>query len=157
MRLGANVCVGYFAQEHDRLESGLNALETLRAFSRQNETELRHFLHLFLFEGDDVFTPIAEPSFGERARLALATLVARGCNFLVLDEPINHLDIPSREQFEQALAGFEGTALIVAHDRYFIERFATHIWRVEGDTVRVYADLEDCFRATDSDRVSQPE
>ncbi|MGQ0604633.1 MAG: ABC-F family ATP-binding cassette domain-containing protein [Anaerolineales bacterium] len=144
-RLGANVRVGYFAQEHDRLNPALNALTTLQQFSSQTETELRNFLHYFLFEGDGVFTPVVELSFGERARLALATLVAQGCNFLVLDEPINHLDIPSRERFEEALSNFDGTALVIAHDRYFIERFATQVWKVERGTVHAYAELSDAL------------
>ena len=75
-------------------------------------------------------------SFGERSRLMLACLVARGCNFLLLDEPINHLDVPSRERFEQALAGFDGTILAVTHDRYFIDRFAARIWRSQDNHVR---------------------
>jgi ATP-binding cassette subfamily F protein 3 len=145
IRLGASVRLGYFAQEHDRLDPALNALKTLQQFSAQNETDLRHFLHYFLFESDEVFTPVGGLSFGERARLALATLVAQGCNFLVLDEPINHLDIPSRERFEQALTAFEGTALVIAHDRYFIERYATQVWQVEQGTVRAYADLADAL------------
>ncbi len=62
--------------------------------------------------------------------------MARGCNFLLLDEPINHLDIPSRARFEQALAAFEGTVLAVVHDRYFIERFAGEIWEIERDAIR---------------------
>jgi ATP-binding cassette subfamily F protein 3 len=70
-------------------------------------------------------------SYGERARLELALLVAQGCTFLLLDEPINHLDIPSRARFEQALTNFEGTVLAVVHDRYFIERFASDLWLVE--------------------------
>jgi ATP-binding cassette subfamily F protein 3 len=151
VRLGASVRVGYFAQEHDRLNPALNALTTLQQFSHQTETELRHFLHFFLFEGDEVFTPVARLSFGERARLMLATLVARGCNFLVLDEPINHLDIPSRERFEQALAAFEGTALVVAHDRYFISRFATGIWKAEAGEVRVFDDLEGALKLVKRD------
>jgi len=85
-------------------------------------------------------------SYGERARLALARLVAMGCNFLVLDEPINHLDIPSRTQFERAMANFEGTVLAVVHDRYFIRQFATRIWTFEGGTLRSYIDLEDLAR-----------
>jgi ATP-binding cassette subfamily F protein 3 len=141
VRLGANVRVGYFAQEHSALNAELSALTTLQKFSNQPETELRAFLHFFLFEGDEVFTPVNELSYGERARLVLATLVVQGCNFLVLDEPLNHLDIASRERFEQALTQFEGTALVIAHDRYFIERFATHVWQAEQGTVKVYADL----------------
>jgi ATPase subunit of ABC transporter with duplicated ATPase domains len=75
-------------------------------------------------------------SFGERARLQLALLVAQGCTFLLLDEPINHLDIPSRARFEQALSRFEGTVLAVVHDRYFIERFATEVWAMKEGKVR---------------------
>mgnify|MGYP001764358381 CR=1 FL=1 len=76
-------------------------------------------------------------SYGERARLSLACLVAEGCNLLLLDEPINHLDIPAREQFELALKAFEGTVLAVVHDRYFIERFATCLWAVKDRKIRV--------------------
>jgi ATP-binding cassette subfamily F protein 3 len=68
-------------------------------------------------------------------QLSLACLVARGCNFLILDEPINHLDIPSRTQFEKALSEFEGTILAVVHDRYFIEGFATQIWEVKNKSI----------------------
>jgi ATP-binding cassette subfamily F protein 3 len=96
--------------------------------------------------GDDVFVPLGSLSFGERARLALAKLVAAGCNLLLLDEPINHLYIPSRERFKQGLAAFQGTVLAVVHDRYFIERFATALWSVEGGTIRRYIDLEDMRR-----------
>jgi ATP-binding cassette subfamily F protein 3 len=94
-------------------------------------------LHYFLFSGDDPLRPIGQLSYGERARLSLARLVAQGCNFLLLDEPINHLDIPSRSQFEQALTQFEGTVLAVVHDRYFIEQLATDLWQVaEGKIER---------------------
>jgi ATP-binding cassette subfamily F protein 3 len=79
-------------------------------------------------------------SYGERARYIL---VAQGCNFLILDEPINHLDIPSRTQFEKALANFEGTALAVVHDRYFIQGFASRIWAVEKGQVKEYLELAD--------------
>ena len=81
-------------------------------------------------------------SYGERARLMLALLVAQGCNFLILDEPINHLDIPSRTQFEKALTNFEGTVLAVVHDRYFIQGFARN-WAVEGGAVKEYLELGD--------------
>ena len=74
-------------------------------------------------------------SYGERARLALAKLVIQGCNFLLLDEPINHLDIPSRSQFEQALTQFQGSILAVVHDRYFIQQFATILWTMDEQGV----------------------
>ncbi len=132
VRLGANVRLGYMTQEQEGLDPTRDALTSIRDVAPLSETDARHFLHFFLFTGDQVFTPIQSLSFGERARLMLAALVARGCNFLLLDEPINHLDIPSRARFEQALAQFDGTILAVVHDRYFIERFATRAWCVCG-------------------------
>jgi ATP-binding cassette subfamily F protein 3 len=146
IRLGANVRAGYYSQEQEGLDEASNAFEEIRRVALPGETEARSFLHYFLFKGDDVFVPVDSLRFGERARLALAKLVAVGCNLLLLDEPINHLDILSRERFEQGLAAFEGTVLAVVHDRYFIERFATGLWSVEGDTIRCYIDLEDLRR-----------
>jgi len=84
--------------------------------------------------------PVPELSYGERARLMLALLVAQGCNLLILDEPINHLDVPSRERFEQAMSSFDGTVLAVVHDRYFVDRFATRVWVAGGGAVRSYLD-----------------
>jgi ATP-binding cassette subfamily F protein 3 len=146
MRLGAGVVVGYYSQEQEGLDGASTPFEEIRRVAPLGETEVRRFLHYFLFSGDDVFVPVESLSFGERARLALAKLVAAGCNLLLLDEPINHLDIPSRERFEQGLAAFEGTVLAVVHDRYFIQRFATGLWSVERGTVRRYIDLEDLRR-----------
>lgn len=130
VRLGASVQLGYMAQEQELLDESLTAVATIQQIAPLNETEIRSFLHYFLFSGDDPLRPIANLSFGERARLSLAKLVASGCNLLLLDEPINHLDIPSRSRFEQALTQFEGTILAVVHDRYFIEQFATDVWQV---------------------------
>jgi ATPase subunit of ABC transporter with duplicated ATPase domains len=131
-RLGANVIPGYITQEQEELTPEFNALTTFQRSASLNETESRAFLHKFLFSGDEVFTPVGSLSYGQRSRLALACLVARGCNFLLLDEPLNHLDLPSRAQFEQALADFEGTILTVVHDRYFIQRYATRLWQIEN-------------------------
>ena len=122
-------------QEQRDLDPRLTPLATIRgAFS--NETEARTFLSYFLFTGDDSLQRCADLSYGQRARLSLAKLVAAGCNLLLLDEPINHLDIRSREQFEVALAQFEGAILAVVHDRAFIERFATDIWSIENGSIR---------------------
>jgi ATP-binding cassette subfamily F protein 3 len=137
VRLGGSVRLGYMSQEQELLDPELTPLATIRRVAEMNQTEARSFLHFFLFSGDDPLRPNAQLSFGERSRLSLAVLVAAGCNFLLLDEPINHLDIPSRERFEQALAQFEGTILAVVHDRYFIERFATEMWLVENQQLRV--------------------
>ena len=119
------------AQEQELLDPRLSGLETIQKVAPFNETEARHFLHFFLFSGDDPLRPSGSYSYGERARLMLALLVAQGCTFLVLDEPINHLDIPSRARFEQALANFKGAVLAVVHDRYFIQNFAEDVWLIE--------------------------
>jgi len=148
VQLGANVRVGYFSQEQENLDWTLTPLETVRKASALTETEARSFLHFFLFAGDDVFVPVGSLSYGERARLALGVLVLRGCNLLLLDEPINHLDIPSRENFERALATYEGTVMAVVHDRYFIEHFSTGVWAIEQQTIRRYVDLGDLRRGS---------
>ncbi len=124
------------AQEQETLDPVSDALSILRSLAPLNETEARAFLHQFLFSGDEVFTPVSKLSYGERARLLLACLVASGCNLLLLDEPINHLDVPSRARFEQALANFDGTVLAVVHDRYFIQGFASEIWEIEGGKLK---------------------
>jgi ATP-binding cassette subfamily F protein 3 len=125
------------------LDPNLTPLESLQMIVPWGETEIRSFLHYFLFAGDQPLMPNQRLSYGERARLMLALLVAQGCNFLILDEPINHLDIPSRTQFEKALTNFEGTAMAVVHDRYFIQGFASRIWAVEGERVKEYLELAD--------------
>jgi ATP-binding cassette subfamily F protein 3 len=124
------------SQEQEELDLNLNALESIRAVRPSSETDARAYLHKYLFSGDEVFTPVQRLSYGERARLCLACLTARGCNLLMLDEPLNHLDIPSRARFERSLAAFEGTILVVTHDRYFIEAYASEVWEVEGKTIK---------------------
>jgi ATP-binding cassette, subfamily F, member 3 len=141
-RLGTNVKLGYYAQEQETLDPESTPLETITRAAAMSETDVRSFLHYFLFSGDEVFVPVEALSYGERARLVLARLVATGCNFLMLDEPVNHLDIPSRSRFEQAMQAFEGTVLAVVHDRYFIRGFATRIWAIHDGTLRSYVDLE---------------
>jgi len=136
-RLGASVRLGYLSQEQELLDPAQTPLQTIQQAAPLDQTEARSFLHHFLFTGDDPLRPIAHLSFGERSRLSLALLVASGCNFLLLDEPINHLDIPSRVLFEQALSQFEGAVLAVVHDRYFIERYASVVWVVENGRLEV--------------------
>jgi ATP-binding cassette subfamily F protein 3 len=146
VRLGPSVKVGYYSQEQEGLDDEADAFTEIRRVAPMDDTEARNFLHYFLFSGDDVFVPIGSLSYGERARLALAKLVASGCNLLILDEPINHLDIPSRERFEQGLSQFAGAVLAVVHDRYFIDRFATRIWAIHDRGIHNYIDLEDMRR-----------
>ncbi|MFL7810438.1 MAG: ribosomal protection-like ABC-F family protein [Anaerolineae bacterium] len=146
-RLGPSVVVGYYSQEQETLDWDADPFaEIRRVAADMSDTEVRGFLHYFLFSGDDVFVPVRALSYGERARLALAKLVAQGCNLLILDEPINHLDIPSREQFERGLSHYDGTVLAVVHDRYFIERFATRLWGIHDEGIHSYVDLDDMRR-----------
>ena len=134
-RLGGATKLGYMAQEQELLNPALNSVQTIQSISAINETETRNFLHYFLFKGDAALRPAGDLSFGERARLQLAVLVAQGCTFLILDEPINHLDIPSRERFEESLENFNGTILAVVHDRSFIEHFATDVWQARDGKI----------------------
>ena len=136
LRLGSGVRVGYMTQEQESLAPELDVLTTMQREAALSETSARTYLHKYLFSGDEVFRRVGLLSYGERSLLMLALLTAGGCNFLLLDEPVNHLDIPSRARFEQALTGYEGTVLAVSHDRYFIEGFATTIWEVEDGSVR---------------------
>ena len=132
---GPSVVLGTMTQEQTGLDPDLTPLETVQ-YAFGNETEARTFLAYFLFTGEEPLRRNSQLSYGQRARLALAQVIIAGCNVLLLDEPINHLDIPSREQFEQALSSFEGTIIAVVHDRMFIERFATKIWWVEDHGIR---------------------
>ncbi len=134
--LGSSVHLGYMAQEQELLDPEKSPVEMLRDIGFGSDTDIRNYLHNYLFKDQEPLKPTALLSYGQRARLQLAILVAQGCNFLLLDEPINHLDIPSREMFEQALLQFNGTTLAVVHDRYFIKRFATEVWWVENGGVR---------------------
>ena len=140
VRHGANVKVGYMPQDQVGLDWDMSAMGIVRSAANMTETEARTFLHQYLFEGDDPLLPAASLSYGQRARLLLAKLVLGGANFLVLDEPVNHLDIPSRERFEEAIEAFPGTVLMALHDRALIDRFATGIWAMEDGTIRRYAD-----------------
>jgi ATP-binding cassette subfamily F protein 3 len=136
VRLGAGVRWGYLSQQQESVDPRRTPLEEIRAVAPLDESAARTYLHRFLFSGDEVFTRNEALSFGQRSRLALAKLILRGVNLLVLDEPLNHLDIASRERFEAALAGFGGTALAVSHDRYFIRRFAGRLFELAGGALR---------------------
>jgi ATP-binding cassette subfamily F protein 3 len=134
--LGPSVKIGYMAQEQELLDLQKSPVEIIQEAGEFNPTRARTFLHAFLFGGEAPLRPCSEMSYGERARLELALLIAIGSTFLLLDEPINHLDIPSRSRFEQALKNFGGTVLAVVHDRFFIRNFATDTWAIEKGEIR---------------------
>jgi ATP-binding cassette, subfamily F, member 3 len=134
--LGSSVRLGIMSQDLSNLPPEQTPVECV-AHAFPNQTEARRYLASYLLAGDEVLKPVKLLSYGQRARLELALLILNGCNLLLLDEPINHLDIPSRTQFELALDQFKGAVLAVVHDRYFIERFAEQVWQVEGGRIRV--------------------
>lgn len=128
IRLGANVQIGYYDQEHHVLHPEKTLFEEISdEYPSLNNTEIRNTLAAFLFTGDEVFQPIKTLSGGERGRVSLAKLMLSEANFLILDEPTNHLDIQSKEILEDALNAYTGTVLYVSHDRYFINRTAHRI------------------------------
>ena len=124
---GNRVQTGYFSQEHEELHPSWSVLQEIMAPYDMSEESARSVLGAFRFRGDDVFKLIGDLSGGERARVALLQLFLEGRNFLILDEPTNHLDIPTRETVEQALQQFEGTLLIISHDRYLLDAVAKRI------------------------------
>jgi len=137
LKLGVNMRIGKIAQILDRSLFQSNALESIQKLSKLNETEVRRFLSYYLFFGDDVYIPSERLSNGQCARLALASFAVQGKNFLVMDEPLNHLDIESREQFGEALLQFQGTVLAVVHDRYFSDQVADIIWEIKDHKILV--------------------
>lgn len=137
--LGSGVKIGYFDQTLAELSSNKTVIdEVWDSYKQMNETEIRNALATFLFKGDDVFKYMNTLSGGEKARVALLKLMLSKANFLVLDEPTNHLDIKSREALEAALETYDGTMLIVSHDRYFINKLATKIIHLNTDFVETY-------------------
>ena len=125
---GYHVEIGYYDQENQNLTDENTVLDELwNAYPTKTETQVRQVLALFRFMGEDVFKTVSVLSGGERARLTLAKLMLSKMNLLVLDEPTNHLDMDSREALESALEAFEGTIVMVSHDRYLIDKLATRI------------------------------
>lgn len=138
-RFGANVEVGYYDQTQSKLTPSNTVLDELwNDFKLTPEVEIRNRLGAFLFSGDDVKKSVGMLSGGEKARLLLAKLSLENNNFLILDEPTNHLDIDSKEVLENALIDFDGTLLFVSHDRYFINRVATHVLELSENGSTLY-------------------
>ena len=138
-RFGANVEVGYYDQTQSKLTPSNTVLDELwNDFRLTPEVEIRNRLGAFLFSGDDVKKSVGMLSGGEKARLLLTKLSMENNNFLILDEPTNHLDIDSKEVLENALIDFDGTLLFVSHDRYFINRVATHVLELSENGSTVY-------------------
>jgi ATP-binding cassette subfamily F protein 3 len=144
---GTNVKVSHYAQGHEGLPADGTPLSLLLDAQPMGEESARAYLARFLFHGEEVMRPLGALSGGERSHLALACLLVEGANLLILDEPTNHLDIQARETLEEMLATYQGTAIFVSHDRFFIDRVATRVWEIEsGSLVQYLGNFTDAMR-----------
>ena len=137
-KIGNRVKIGYFSQSYERLDPNQTLLDNFLTEYGYTTEHTRSLLGGMLFHGDDVFKEIGTLSGGQKARLVLLKLVLDGANLLILDEPTNHLDIAAREAVEAALEAFDGTVLVVSHDRYFINEVASRIWEIDNQLVNDY-------------------
>jgi ATP-binding cassette subfamily F protein 3 len=136
VELGTGVRIGYFDQKLGDLDEGLTLMDEIRGVRADLSPDvIRTYLAKFRFFGDDPFKLVRGLSGGERSRLAMAKIMLFPRNVLVLDEPTNHLDIPARETLEESLRNYEGTLIVISHDRYFLDRVATRLLVIEGSTV----------------------
>jgi ATP-binding cassette subfamily F protein 3 len=139
IKVGPSVQVGYYAQEHETLDPDKTLIEEIRQTGPMYEQQAVSILGRFLFPYQMVHNQVRDLSGGERSRLQLAKLMLCGANFLLLDEPTNNLDLPSCEVLERALDEFEGTVLVISHDRYFLDRVVDRIVEVEDGALTTYA------------------
>jgi ATP-binding cassette subfamily F protein 3 len=149
---GARVKLGYFAQGHEDLNPENTVLDELLGVKNLLLSEARNYLATYLFQGDDVHRSVSTLSGGERGRLALAKLALSGANVLLLDEPSNHLDMPSQEILQNVLADYNGTILLVSHDRYLIDALASQIWNIQPGEMTIF---EGNYKAFAAEREAQ--
>ena len=148
VKIGANIKIGYYDQIQENLSHDKDIFTEIHdEFPELNNTQIRNALAVFLFRGDDVFKEIKTLSGGERARVELTKLMLKPANFLLMDEPTNHLDIQSREALEKALSDYDGTMLMVSHDRYFINKLADRIIYMTSDGLKSFTGNYDEFLA----------
>ena len=139
VEIGTGVRIGYFDQKLGTLDEELSLIDEIRSVRADLSPEVvRQYLAKFRFFGDDPFRTVRGLSGGERSRLAMAKIMLFPRNVLVLDEPTNHLDIPARETLEDALGGYEGTLIVVSHDRYFLDRVCTRLLVIDGDRLEAH-------------------
>ena len=131
--LGESLHIGYFAQAHESLDPKKSVIDEIIGVTNWLPQKAREYLGKYLFSGDDAFKMVSMLSGGERGRLALAKLALQDTNLLLLDEPTNHLDSPSQEILEAVLDDYQGTILLVTHDRYLVDAIATQIWEIDTD------------------------
>ncbi|GAB4548691.1 MAG: ABC-F type ribosomal protection protein [Anaerolineales bacterium] len=140
VELGASLNIGYFAQAHEGLNPQHSVLKEIESvMPHWLPGQIRDYLGKYLFSGEDVYKKVEMLSGGERGRLALAKLALQDTNLLLLDEPTNHLDIPSQEVLEAVIEDYQGTILLVTHDRYLVDAVATQIWEINADGAQLTA------------------
>lgn len=156
-RFGSNVKIGYFDQNIDKLHSDKTVLDEVWDMYRfMTETEIRSALAMFLFCGEDVYKKVPLLSGGERAKISLLKIMLSKPNFLILDEPTNHLDITSREVLENALLDFDGTMLVVSHDRYFINKLANKtVYLTHDGAVNINGNYDDYLLYRENSAVNE--
>jgi ATP-binding cassette subfamily F protein 3 len=161
LTLGASLHLGYFAQAHEDLRPERTLIQEIESVAPEMlPGEVRSYLARFLFTGEEVFKQVSVLSGGERGRLALAKLSLSEANLLLLDEPTNHLDIPSQEVLQAVLSEFQGTILLVSHDRYLIDALATQVWMIRPDqaTLDVFEGDYSQYRAQkEAEKVAEQE
>jgi len=139
IKMGPSIQVGYYAQEHETLDGAVSLLDTVRRAANCGEPAAMKLLSKFLFAYEQMRNPVGTLSGGERSRLQLILIMLTGANFLLLDEPTNNLDIQSAEVLEDTLSEFQGTVLVISHDRYFLDRVATRIVELDNGKFNAYA------------------
>ncbi|GKU80003.1 ribosomal protection-like ABC-F family protein [Paenibacillus sp. L3-i20] len=157
VELGARVEIGYLAQQEPQKGTKGTLLQYFQLECELEEGEARNVLASYLFYGADVFKPLSMLSGGEWTRLRLALLVRQKPNVLLLDEPTNHLDVASREALEESLAGYQGTILVISHDRYFINKLVGRVWALADGGITSYPGNFDYYRQKRDERVRQLE
>ncbi|MDO5569359.1 MAG: ABC-F family ATP-binding cassette domain-containing protein [bacterium] len=156
IKLGSNVSIGYIPQEIRFEDEAATILDTAREYFSGTETQLRASLAKFLFYGETVFKRVGKLSGGEKVRLKLFELIQKKANFLILDEPTNHIDIDTKEMLEEALQEYQGTVLFISHDRYFINKLAQRVLNIEDCKVQQYLGNYDYYREQKSKNLDSP-
>jgi ATP-binding cassette subfamily F protein 3 len=138
IKLGPSIHIGYYSQEHETLDHSMSLIDTVRRAANLSEPNAVKLLDKFVYDYQRMRNPVGTLSGGERSRLQLILIMLSGANFLMLDEPTNNLDIQSAEVLEGSLADFEGSVLVISHDRYFLDRVATRIIELDEGKLKDY-------------------
>jgi ATP-binding cassette, subfamily F, member 3 len=155
LRLGASVKIGYLSQTQQELNPDITVMQQIMAAGHFEMEPARALLARYLFAGDDIDKRIGDLSGGEQSRVALALLSITGANLLILDEPTTHLDIAAQEVLQEVLSDFEGTILLVSHDRFLMDALATHVWVLKDGHLCQYEGNYSAYLAAEAERAAR--